>query len=65
LRTEIQDKVLDTFNKWQEKLNTTMTTIEHYNSVLDHFKNIIDVVGKDALGLNNTFMANLEQISVN
>jgi hypothetical protein len=36
-----------------------MSTIEHYSSVLEHFKNIIDIVGKDALGLSDNFMSNL------
>lgn len=65
LREEIKDKVLDTFDDWQEKLDSTLTTIEHYTSVLEHFKNMIDVVGKDSLGLNNQFMANLEQSAIN
>jgi hypothetical protein len=42
-----------------------MSTIEHYSSVLEHFKNIIDIVGKESLGLNNEFMSNLEQNAVN
>jgi ABC-type dipeptide/oligopeptide/nickel transport system ATPase subunit len=53
LRQTMQDKVLEVFDKWQEKLNSTMSTIEHYSSVLEHFKNIIDIVGKDSLGLND------------
>lgn len=65
LREEIKDKVLDTFDDWQEKLDFTLTTIEHYTSVLEHFKNMIDIVGKDSLGLNNQFMANLEQNAIN
>ena len=65
LRDEIKDKVLDTFDDWQEKLDSTLTTIEHYTSVLEHFKNMIDVVGKDSLGLNDQFMANLEQSAIN
>lgn len=65
LRDEIKDKVLDTFDSWQEKLDSTLTTIEHYTSVLEHFKNMIDVVGKDSLGLSNQFMANLEQNAIN
>ena len=65
LRNTMQDKVIEVFDKWQEKLNSTMSTIEHYSSVLEHFKNIIDIVGKDSLGLNNQFMVNLEQNAIN
>jgi hypothetical protein len=56
----MQDKVLDVFDKWQEKLSNTMSTIEHYGSVIEHFRNIMDVVGKDALGLDDQFMARFE-----
>jgi hypothetical protein len=42
-----------------------MSNIEHYGSVLEHFKNIIDIVGKDALGLNNQFINSFEQSAVN
>jgi chromosome segregation ATPase len=60
----MQDKVLDVFDKWQEKLSNTMSTIEHYGSVIEHFRNIMDVVGKDALGLDDQFMARFEQSAI-
>lgn len=64
LRQTMQDKVLDVFDKWQEKLSNTMSTIEHYGSVIEHFRNIMDVVGKDALGLDDQFMARFEQSAI-
>lgn len=64
IRENIEDKVLDAFDAWNEKLSTGIDIIDSYSSVLEHFKNIVDIVGQDALGLNETFMQNLSQTTV-
>jgi hypothetical protein len=65
LREEIKDKVLDTFDSWQEKIDATTASLQHYTSVIEHFKNIIDIVGKDPFGLSDEFMNRLEQNAIN
>ena len=61
LRKEIEDKVMSAFDAWKEKLDKGIASIDHYNTVLDNYKNIIDIVGKDTLGITDAFMTNLAQ----
>jgi hypothetical protein len=55
---------LATFDAWHEKLETGMGTLEHYGSILESYKNIIDIVGKDTLGISSEFMSDLSQAKV-
>lgn len=64
LRESVMEKLTDAFDVWNEKMQSSLTTIEHYGSVLEYFKNIVDVVGKDVFGLSDKFMDNLEQSAI-
>ena len=64
IRENIEDKVLDAFDAWNEKLSTGIDIIDSYSGVLEHFKNIVDIVGQDVLGLDENFMQGLSQTAV-
>lgn len=64
LRESTMEKLIETFDTWNEKLSSSLTTLEHYGSVLSYFKNIVDVVGKDVLGLSDKTMDMLEQSAI-
>lgn len=64
IRENIESKVLEAFDAWNEKLNTGVDIIDSYSSALDHFKNIVDIVGQDVLGLDENFMQGLSQTAV-
>lgn len=64
VRENIEEKVLDAFDAWNEKLNTGVEVLDNYGSMLEHFKNMIDIVGQDTLGLDEDFMSNLGQGTV-
>lgn len=64
IRENIEEKVLDAFDAWNEKLNTGVEVLDNYGSMLEHFKNMIDIVGQDTLGLDEDFMNNLGQGTV-
>lgn len=64
LREDVESKLMEAFNAWQEKLEKGIDTIDHYGSVLESYKSIIDIVGTDVLGLSDEFMNNLAQGSV-
>lgn len=64
LRENIEEKVMDTFDAWKEKVDAGISSIEHYGNILGSFRNIIDIVGKDTLGISGTFMNNLAQGTV-
>lgn len=64
VRETIEDKVMKAFDAWKEKVDAGISSIEHYGNILGSFRNIIDIVGKDTLGISNTFMNNLAQGTV-
>ena len=64
VRKTIEDKVMEAFDAWKEKVDAGIFSIEHYGNILSSFRNIIDIVGKDTLGISNTFMNNLAQGTV-
>lgn len=64
VRKTIEDKVMEAFDAWKEKVDAGISSIEHYGNILGSFRNIIDIVGKDTLGISNTFMDNLAQGTV-
>lgn len=64
VRENIEDKVLDAFDTWNEKLTTGSDILDHYGTILENFKNIVDIVGEDTLGISDEFMINLSQGTV-
>lgn len=64
LRSNIEDKVMDAFSAWTDKLSKGTSSVEHYGNVLASYKNIIDTIGKDTLGITNNFLNNLAQATV-
>ena len=65
LREEIKDKVIDTFDLWTERIEANISSIEHYSSVIEYFKNMVDTIGKDPFGLSDQFVNQLEQSAIN
>lgn len=65
LREEIKDKVIDTFDLWTERIDANIASIEHYSSVIEYFKNMVDTIGKDPFGLSDQFVNQLEQSAIN
>ena len=64
MRETIEEKVMEVFDAWNEKLDSGISKLDHYGNILQSYKNIIDIVGKDTLGLTDTFMATLNQSSI-
>ena len=63
-RDSVQEKLTDAFEGWHEELEKGISTLEHYGSVLSNYKDIIDLVGKDMLGLSDETMKNLSAAQV-
>jgi len=55
---------METFDSFNEKLQTSVDVFDHYNSVLESYKNIVDIVGEDRLGISDEFMNSLNQASI-
>lgn len=46
LRTNISERVLDTFDQLNEKVEKGYSLFEHYNSILETYKDITDLMGR-------------------
>ena len=61
LRDSVQDKLSEAFDAWTEKLSKNRETIEFYGETIEHYQNIIDIVGKDNLGISNEFLRKMRE----
>ena len=64
IRQTVQDKLTEAFEGWNEEIERGITKLEHYGSVLKNYKNIIDIVGKDMLGISDETMSNLSKAQI-
>ena len=64
VRKEIEDQVLRVFDYWNKKIDKNLNSISKFTDMLAQFKDIVNVVGKDVLGLSNNFMQMFEQQSI-
>lgn len=59
IRDEVNGKVIEAFDAWMEKINDTAKAFDHLQSVTEHYKNIVGLVGKATLGFSNEMMKSL------
>jgi len=52
---------MEVFDAWNEQLEQGIEHLEHYGDVLESYRNIIDIVGEDGLGISDEFMKNLNE----
>ena len=64
IRQNVQDKLTEAFEAWNEKIEEGTSKLEFYGSVLEGYKNIIDIVGKDMLGISDETMTSLNKAIV-
>lgn len=64
VREEVQERLIDAFDQWNEELDEGIEKFDHYNSLMENYKNIIDIVGKDYLKVNNSMLGDLSQAMV-
>ena len=63
LRKEIDTQVMDTFKAWREEIEKTGETFENFKSIIGSYKDIIDIVGKDRLGLSDALLKDLNALT--
>ena len=60
LRDEIEGQVMATFEAWHEEIEKNGQAFEHATAMAESYKNIIDLVGKTRLGIDNSVLKDLE-----
>jgi len=57
LSNEVTENVVNAFDEWNEKLEKNLDLMDHYDTVIDSYKAIADLLGQDQLGLTDTQLA--------
>lgn len=52
LAKEIEESFLNTLDDLNEKVDDAEERFEHFATMLEHFHNVVDIVGQDALGMS-------------
>ena len=65
VRRSVQDKVMETFDEFNEKIEDQIDLFDHYNAILENYKNIIDIVGRSYLKVDKELMKTLNQATIN
>lgn len=65
MRQTVHDKMLETFDEWNEKIDKNLTKLEHLKSMTEAYRNIVDIVGKANIPGGDELIARLNQSSVN
>lgn len=55
----IFEEIITAFEEGNEEFEKATNKIEHLTSILENYRDIIDIVGKDALGIDAAFMKEL------
>jgi hypothetical protein len=56
LYDSISDELVSAFESMNEEMDKSIARIEHMTSVADTFYNIIDLAGKESLGINKSLL---------
>ena len=64
LQDMVAEQVINTFDALHEKIEDNAAAFEHATSMVKSYKNMIDLVGQDALGIDDAFLTELESVSV-
>ena len=64
LRNEVFDKVLDSFEAFNDEMDRSIDKIDHLSSLTENYANIIDIVGQKNLEISNTLMESISQATV-
>ena len=64
LREQVEETIMNAFDELHDAMDEGIDQFDHYNSMLESYKSIIETVGKDTLGVSNSLINTLSQITV-
>ena len=63
-KTSAEELLVSIFEGYKERIDFDTTALEHYTSLLEHFGNVVDIVGQKQLGLSDQFMENMAKMRI-
>ena len=64
IRASVGEKLTEAYEAWNEEIDKGIEKINHQASMLEHLKNIVDIIGKDALGISDETMKKMADTDV-
>lgn len=64
LRQSVHDKMLETFDEWNEKIDRNINKLDHLKNVTESYRNIVDLVGKNNFAGGAETIAKLNESAV-
>ena len=64
LRDTVMNKIMDTFEEYTDSIDNLIDKFEHLSNVTKSYQNIVDIVGKKALGISNDLIRTMNKVSV-
>ena len=64
LREESYAKISESIEEFNQKIERQISIIKDLDGVMGHYKNIIDIVGKDTLGISDEMLKQMDELSV-
>lgn len=61
---ETLDKLLEGFDEWNEAIDKSKEKIEHLKEVTSSYRDIIDLIGKDNLGVSNQMLEQMNEFNI-
>ena len=60
----VKEELINSFEEWNEKIDDALSKFDHYNSLLENFKDLVDILGAENLGLSKDFLKELGNAQV-
>lgn len=64
MRDQVMSSLTDTFDEYMDTLDKMIDKFDHLNAVTSAYKNIVDIVGKKALGISNDMLKAMDEATV-
>jgi hypothetical protein len=64
LREDAYAKLGESIEEFNEKIERQIDLIRDLDGVMNHYKNIIDIIGKDTLGISDEMLKQLDELSI-
>lgn len=59
IRSQVEEEVMKTFEAWREEFERNGQVFEHASELVSNYRNIIDTVGRDRLGVSDKILKEL------
>jgi hypothetical protein len=64
MRKQVHEELIAAFEEMNEEMNREVEAIDHFSDMLQSYRDIIDLVGKDNMGISNAMLQEMSRANV-